>query len=717
MTKRIKQPGSEAFNTSSHWFNDEPIDERWNGSLNATEPLRTLSRKPLIIYPTIREINTVITMSARAQAIFARTYSRPLDDTETRFETFEEVVDRVIAHQTWLWERAQGAPLSFPQLVELDALRTLFLERKCMPAGRTLWLGGTDVSQTRELSQFNCSGMLVKTVYDVVDVLWLLLNGCGVGAKPEMGNLNGFMKPIDTVEVIRSTRTSKGGEEHNTEIWDAETKTWTIRVGDSGEAWAKAVGKLMAGKYPADKLIFDFSQLRPEGSRLSRYGWKSAGDTVISEEFPKIAAIMSRRAGQLLRKLDIADIVNHLGVIQTGRRGAEILLMDDSDPEIDEFIRFKDGAYSDPTRHQRQQSNNSILFWQKPTRDRLEEIFNDIIASGGNEPGFINAVAARERAPWFDTANPCVEILLPDKGFCNLVETDVSKFSHLDDLLCALNIIARANYRQTLVNLDDGILQRTWHENNEFLHLCGVSLTGIAGRPDLGAHDYRAMRSAATQGAWSMAEELGKPRPKNVTCIKPSGTMGKVMDAPGEGAHKPLGRYIFNNVIYQRTEPFLPALREAGYEVRPHPTQETMVLVKFPVENTGVVFEDFNGTPVNREPAISQLNRYKLLMDNFVDQNCSLTVSYDLEEVPAIIDWMLQNWDSYVGVSWAFRTDPTKTAEDFGAAYLPQEVVDRETFIAYRADIRPVDFDFSQTGAVPLEELGDDCVSGVCPVR
>jgi adenosylcobalamin-dependent ribonucleoside-triphosphate reductase len=658
-------------------------------------------------------------MSARAQAIFMRTYSRPLDETETRFETFEDVINRVLRHQKWLWERALGRELNDVERGELVELGNLFFQRKCLPAGRTLWLGGTEVSRDREVCQFNCSGMVVKTVYDVVDFLWLLLNGCGVGGKPEMGNLNGFMKPIDDVRVIRSERTGKGGEEHNTETWDAETRTWTIRVGDSGEAWAKAVGKLMAGKYPADVLVFDFSQLRPEGSRLSRYGWKSAGDTVISEEFPKIAGIMSRRAGQLLRKLDIADVVNHLGVIQTGRRGAEILLMDDDDPELQSFIRFKEGCYSKehPELHHRQQSNNSILFWQRPTRERLEQIFADILASGGNEPGFINAEAARLRAPWFDTANPCVEILLPDKGFCNLVETDVSKFRHLDDLLRALGLVARANYRQTLVNLDDGILQRTWHENNEFLHLCGVSITGVAGRPDLGAHDYRAMRSAAVQGSWSMAAELGRPRPKNVTCVKPSGTASKVMDAPGEGAHKPLGRYIFNNVIYQRTEPFLPALREAGYEVRPHPTQETMVLVKFPVENTGVVFEDFDGTPVNLEPAVEQLDRYKLLMDHFVDQNCSLTVNYDPAEVPGIIDWLMRNWDSYVGVSWGFRTDPTKTAEDFGAAYLPQEVVDRETFVAYASELKPLTYDFGASGAVTLELLDDDCAGGACPVR
>lgn len=655
-------------------------------------------------------------MSARAAAVFMRTYSRPLDDEGTKHETFTQTIDRVISHQRWLWERAQGLELTDAQEDELFQLRELFLARKAFPAGRTLWLGGTPLSKEREVSQFNCSGLVVKTVYDLVDVMWLLLNGCGVGAKPMTGCLNGFMKPITEVEVIRSTRTEKGGKEVNTETWDAVKKVWTIQIGDSGESWAKALGKLIAGKFPANKIVFDLSQLRPEGSLLSRYGWRSSGDVVISQELPKIAAIMSRRAGQLLRKVDIMDIVNHMGVIQTGRRGAEILLMDSDDPEVDDFIRFKEGCYADPAKAQRAQSNNSLLYWSKPTRAELERTFELIIASGGNEPGFINAEAARLRAPWFDTANPCVEILLADKGFCNLAEINVSRFDHLDDLLAAFRIVARANYRQTLVNLDDGILQRTWHENNEFLRLCGVSGTGWTMRPDFTAHDLRAMRTSAHIGAWSMADELGMPRPKNVTCVKPSGTLSKVMDCP-EGAHKPLGRYIFNSIVYGRTDPLVTTLKEAGYEVRPHPTQETQVLIKFPVEYPGVLFEDFHGTPVNQEPAIAQLNRYKLLMDNFVDQNCSVTISYGPEEVPAIIDWMMDNWSSYVGVSWAFRTDPTKTAKDFGAAYLPQEVVDEPTFRKYTAGLAAIDWTAKLGGALDISELEDDCEGGVCPIR
>lgn len=664
-------------------------------------------------------------MSARALAVYQRTYSRPLPTGG--HETFEQTVDRVIRHQRWLWCRALGSTeesvskvveIRHPMYVELEALRALMLARKVLPTGRTMWLGGTEISKTRELSQFACASLAVRTVYDVVDVAWLLLNGCGVGAKPWSGVLNGFARPIRNVQVIRSERTigdSAGGEDHNTETWDAASRTWTIRVGDSGEAWAKAIGKLVAGKYPADTLVLDFRPVRAEGSLLSRYGWLSSGDKVISEEMVRIAELLNRRAGQLLSKLDVCDLINHLGVVQTGRRGAEILVVDEGDDEIDGFIRFKEDCYTDPDRFHRQQSNNTIMFWERPRRSRLEDIFATMIELGGNEPGFANAAQARLRAPWFMAPNPCFEILNADKGFCNLFETDVSKFTYLGELCDALTLAARANYRQTLVDLDDGVLQRSWHENNEFLRLCGVSITGIAGRPDLTAHDFKTMRSAAVSGAWAMADEVGAPRPKNVTCVKPSGTMGKVMDAPGEGNHKPLGRYIFNSVVYNRADPLVSALRDAGYEVRPHPTAETQVLVKFAVESQGV---DFGGGDLNVEPAVAQLARYKLLMDWWCDQNVSQTIYYDPSEVPTIIDWLMDNWDSYVGVSWAYRTDPTKTAADFGAAYLPQAVVTKEEFEEYVCGLGPIDASADLGGALMLDELTDEeCESGVCPIR
>src|SRR5690606_4743271 len=129
---------------------------------------------------------------------------------------------------------------------ELEEIRRLIENRYIAPSGRTLWLGGTELSRTRESCMFNCSYTHVETVYDLVDVLWLLLQGCGVGFRPVTGTLNGFRRPLQDIKVIRSQRTEKGGVPHNVETFDPQTYEWRIKVGDSAVAWAKAIGKLVA---------------------------------------------------------------------------------------------------------------------------------------------------------------------------------------------------------------------------------------------------------------------------------------------------------------------------------------------------------------------------------------------------------------------------------------------------------------------------------------
>lgn len=458
-------------------------------------------------------------VSTRAQVITRRTYNRPTSEDGTQFESWEETIARVIDHQAWLWERALGRDLNDTEYAELYDLEQLMLDRKVLPSGRTLWLGGTPIAKYREASQFNCSFTNVETVYDVVDVLWLLLQGCGVGFKPIVGTLNGFSKPIKNIKVIRSTRTDKGGNESNRETWDPNTKTWTIQVGDSAEAWAKSIGKLLAGKYPADTLVLDFSQLRPAGQRLKGYGWISSGDSAIAKAYTAIAEILNGRADSLLTRMDILDIVNHLGTILSSRRSAEIALFDYGQPEWEEFAIAKKDWWLHDNAH-RTQSNNSLVFKEKPTWEDLEHIFKLMQEAGGSEPGFINEVEALRRAPWFKGANPCVEILLGNKSFCNLTETDIGKFKgDTAGLHAAIRLAARANYRQTCVDLRDGILQEAWHLNNYFMRLCGVGITGIATRPDMGSYDYEYLKRTATGAAIGMALELGLPAPKNITCV------------------------------------------------------------------------------------------------------------------------------------------------------------------------------------------------------
>ena len=675
--------------------------------------------------------------STRADIVTRRTYNRPLNEEGTKFETWEQTIDRVIGHQRWLWERAlthqriPGMPLhdvtedlreweglNFEQEAELNFLREIFLERMALPAGRTLWLGGTDIAKRREASQFNCSHTNIETVYDFVDVFWLLMQGCGVGGTPIVGTLNGFRKPIPNIDVIRSKRSNKGRDYNEEDFTDG---VWTISIGDSAEAWAKAVGKLLAGKYKAHTLVFDLSQIRPAGYRLKGYGWISSGDESIAKAFPAIAEILNRRAGNLLSKIDILDIFNWLGTVLSSRRSAEIALMDYNDLEWYDFATAKKDYYVLGNNH-RQQSNNSLVFYNRPERKELERIFEIMVDSGGSEPGFVNGDAALKRAPWFKGLNPCAEILLSNKSFCNLTEVDVSRFKGESALLHkTMEAIARANYRQTAVDFRDGILQEAWHLNNEFLRLCGTGVTGIVQRDDMTEYDWKSLRYTAVTGARSMAKELGLQHPKNVTTVKPSGTVSKIMDTT-EGVHKPLGKYIFNWINFSNKDPLVDRLIKANYRNIPNPGDPTGTLVCMPVKYDNIKFDvvlkNINGKEeechVNLDSAVSQLERYKKIQKFYVDHNVSITVSYDVDEVPQIVEWLLNNWDDYVATSFLFRNDPTKTAKDLGYSYLPQEVVTERQYEDYVNTLFPISFEDTET-FLELDE--DECATGACPIK
>lgn len=667
-------------------------------------------------------------VSTRAEIVTRRTYNRPKDNSGKKFETWTETIDRVIRHQRWLWERAKAKPWEEPKPLndkeeeELEKLRVLFETRKALPSGRTLWLGGTEVAKKREASQFNCSFLRVETVYDIVDSYWLLLQGCGVGFEPVVGTLNGFSRPVE-LEVIRSAKTDPNdkGNPDNVEWFREGTPvgaktnhikgaSWHIRVGDSAEAWAKLPGKLLANKIPCEKLTLDFSEIRPAGTRLSSYGWISSGDELIAEAMTQMVRILNLKNNRLLSRIDIMDILNLLGSTLSSRRSAEICLVPFGDPETYDFINAKKDLAATPWRTQ---SNNTLLFYHKPSEGELTKLFETMVANGGSEPGFYNAQSALKRAPWFKGTNPCGEILLSNHSFCNLMEIDLSSFNGAkEELYAAARLIGRANYRQTCVNLEDNVLQRVWHENNEFLHLCGVGITGIVGWEHLmEPKELKAVMRAAGHGANNMATELRLPLPKAITTVKPSGTLSKIMDTT-EGVHKPLGRYIFNNVKFSVHDPLVANAKEANYRVFDDPYNKDAVLVTFPVEYPDVTFDTVGGKDVNTESAIDQLERYRWVMDNYVEHNCSITVSYDPSEIPGIVSWLMHNWDTYVGVSFILRNDPTKTAEDLGYAYLPQEVVTKETYDAYVKTLKKMKLVDS------LEELKDEgCSTGACPIR
>lgn len=650
---------------------------------------------------------------AYAFAIARRSYNRPLDmDNPVEFETWTDTVRRVIDHQEWLWSRALDRPLDTPEQEELHDLSQIILDKRACLAGRTMWLGGTQKSRDVECSMFNCAYTDIRTVYDIVDGFWLLLNGTGLGFGPRPGNLFGFANRIPTIhiELDHGKSPSHRGDPLNHETYDRSTNRWTIRVGDSAQAWAKTVGKLFAGKHPRCKdLVLDLTDIRGPGGRLSGYGWICHGPTPFANALRSIIGQLNTAASRPLAYGEIHDCTNHLGTVLSTRRSAQIALYNyDGGPGTLEFMEFKD-RMDDPVDGAwwRGQSNNTIQYELRPSLVELQLTLEKMARSGKGEPGIRNLAEAKRRAPWSEGTNPCAEILLPDKGFCNLVDINMAHPSHEDlgTLTNTVRLLARANYRQTLVDLRDGILQEAWHINNQNLRLCGVGLTGIVQHPHHKSPSHIAgLREVAQNAARSQALELGTQTPALVTTVKPSGTLGKVMGC-SSGIHDPLGEFVFYKVNFMKDDPLLKDLEAANYEITVNPYDPTNGrLVKFPAH--------FPNTTSIKPTAIDQLQRYKFFQNHWADHNTSITVYYADDEIPEIARWLHQNWDQgFVSVSFLPRENTN------AYKYYPQEAVSEATFLDYAATLRPLQE--TRGGMMYSEEEVNqgNCEGGACPVR
>lgn len=195
-------------------------------------------------------------------------------------------------------------------------------------------------------------------------------------------------------------------------------------------------------------------------------------------------------------------------------------------------------------------------------------------------------------------------------------------------------------------------------------------------------------------------------------------TLGKVLDTT-EGIHKPLSKYILNNIIVSNASPLRQVAIDAGYRYFAHPFDMSSTIISLPIKFENVEFDtiEINNKKmeINLESAVDQLNRYKMWMDYYADHNVSITVSYSPDEVEQIVDWLHTNWDHFVGVSFLLRTDPTKTAEDLGYQYLPQQPITQEEYEEYVSQLKDINLDDILINS--LDALEDDCVGGVCPIR
>ncbi|MBP1582003.1 MAG: ribonucleoside-triphosphate reductase, adenosylcobalamin-dependent [Oscillospiraceae bacterium] len=658
--------------------------------------------------------------------VYSRTYSRYLPKLNRR-EFWWETIRRAVEYNCSL------APTSKE---EAENLYDNIYHMKQFLSGRTFWVGRTQVAEEYPMANYNCAFEVIDDFHAYHDLFYLLMVGSGVGVRVLKEDAAKLPKIRTDMKILHKAYNARPKEERLEFTNLAFTKDdVTISIGDSKEGWAQALDHyfniLTTNEYNRIKtMIVEYDSIRPRGERLKVFGGTASGyESMMTmlDKINKVIAAAGVRNGEVrtqLAPIDLLDIANIIGenVVSGGvRRTSEIGLIDQDDETC---IKAKSNLYKqingrweiDKSIAHRQMSNNSIFYRRKPSREQLHWHIQQMRYSG--EPGWINEEAGSKRRPDFKGCNPCGEILLDSHGLCNLTTINVKAFVREDGtldkegLLAAQRLSARAGYRMTCRELE----MHSWNQVQQRDRLVGCSMTGwqdMVNAAGLSREEQiqllKEMRQAARQAADEIALSLNMPKPLLVTTVKPEGTLS-LLPTVSSGVHYSHSPYYVRRVRITATDPLCKVCEELGYPVLPEigqdPINPKTKVVEFPVQApAGRVKADVS--------AIEQLENYKMFMEHYVDHNCSITVHVRDNEWEEVEEWVWNNWDDVVALSFL-------SYDDSFYELMPYEEISKEEYESRKAAMRP--FNPSLISKYEREETeldigASDCVNGVCPVR
>ena len=659
--------------------------------------------------------------------VYYRTYSRWLPE-EGRREYWWETVRRAVEYNCSLVPtRREEAEKLFDNVYNLRQ----FL------SGRTFWVGGTSVAKNYPMSNYNCSFVVIDSFEAFRDLFYLLMIGSGVGARVLKDDVKNLPKIRTDYEIIHKDYTpmSSAAREDNTSLYFSHNNTVKITVGDSKEGWIQSLDfffkLLYSNEYRNIKtIIVDYDHVRPKGAKLKSFGGTASGHSSLKNMFYKIDKVIKNNkkingSGKVkLRPIDCLDIANIIGenvVVGGVRRTAEMILIDADDKECVEaksnLYKQIDGQWIvDQNIIHRQMSNNSIYYSQRPTREKLHWQIQQMRYSG--EPGWVNSEAAGKRRPNMNGVNPCGEILLDSQGLCNLTTLNVMAFVKedgtldLEAIIEAQKLSVRAGYRMTCVELE----LSHWDKVQQRDKLVGCSITGwqdlvnaISMDKEEQARLLQTLRKAARDEVDVYAKEIGQNAPLLVTTVKPEGTLSQ-LPTVSSGVHYSHSPYYIRRIRISAHDPLVKVCEDLEYPVYPEVGQDwdtcSTKVVEFPVK-----------APIGRTKydisAIEQLENYKLFMENYVDHNCSITIHVRNHEWDEVEEWIWNNWDDVVALSFL-------ALEDNFYQLLPYEAIDEAEYNERVSKMKP--FVPSLISKYEEQEMdldigNDGCDNGICPIR
>lgn len=666
--------------------------------------------------------------------IYLRTYSRYINEKGRRESWFETVL-RTVNYNVGLgisYKQEHGLEINWEEeKKEAESFFDALFHLRTFPSGRTLYMGGTEIVKEYPLSNYNCSFITIETLKDFTEVFYLLMLGCGVGVRIRKDSAAEFttVRKADLKgRYDEKLHYSLSKEERENTTISIEKSTATLFIGDSKEGWCKGLElyfELISEKKYGNisEIIMDYSYVRPEGERLMRFGGRASGHKSLKKMFEKINEVMTESEGSLksLQLLDIATIISENVVSGGVRRSAMMVICEEEDEEIKQAKRdlYKviDGKWVENTKiSHRKMSNNSVLYSRTPGKEEIQEMLHSIRING--EPGFINNREALRRKSSFEGCNPCGEILLQSRQCCNLSTNNLLSFVKEDNTLDAealteaLRLSARLTIRMTLVDAE----LPAWNKVMQEDRIVGISLTGIMDMMNRTGMTYEDLRKLLTRLRKTVHEEgesycrgLGINKPALMTTIKPEGTLSNL---PGvsSGVHFAHAPYYIRRIRISANDPLCKMLeKQGGYpiynEIGQNDENCTVRVIEFPMKSP-------EGKTKYDVGAVEQLELYKLTMEAWTDHNTSITIHVRENEWDEVAEWLYQNFDSVVGITFLPLMEETYPL-------LPYESTTKEDYEKRILNCKPIDYALLQKleKGEDSELMDADCESGACPVR
>ena len=619
--------------------------------------------------------------------VYYRTYSRWIEE-EGRRETWTETVDRYMSFM----KENLGNKL---KPAEYKEVRDAIFRHEAMPSMRLLQFAGP-AARRNHACAYNCSFSAPQSFQDFAEIMFLSMSGCGVG----------FSAESYSAQSLPQIKYQTG-------------KKIKYVIEDSREGWSDSFTFGMKNWFEGNEVDFDYSELRPAGARLKTTGGKSSGPDPLRQihDFTR-SRILARQGGHLTN-LDVHDIVCQIGmgVVSGGvRRTALISLSDLNDSDIRDA---KKGQFwmSEP---QRSLANNSAVYNNKPTNEEFLKEWLALIQSKAGERGIFNRGGLRKTFPetrakisegWWDKfgANPCGEIILRPKQFCNLTEVVARHEDKEADLLRKIRVATiLGTYQASFTNFV--YLSPEWKKNCQEEALLGVSITGMWDCPVVRKPEVlRKLREETVKVNKIFAKRFGINPSAAITTVKPSGNLSQTVDC-SSGMHPRHSQYYIRRVRISATDSLFKMLKDQGVVYHPEVGQTmenaTTYVIDFPVKAPkDSIFK-------NDMSAIEQLEFWKTVKVNYTHHNPSVTISIGDDEWVEVASWLYKNWDLIGGLSFLPR-------DNHVYQLAPYEEIDEKKY--HELMKRYTDIDFSKVVIYEKVDTTDvkkelACAGGVCSI-